>query len=61
MSTYPVNIINDNQSVLLLYSAAFEGYNDVKYYKNIQNVTLVDIDKEKLNKMKNKIYKNEIN
>lgn len=54
---YPVNIIKENHSVLLLFCAAFGGVYDVKHYTNVDNAVLVDIKKEELEDMKNNLYK----
>lgn len=54
---YP-NIVNNNDSVLILFCAAYEGGQDVKYYIDNSNVTLVDLDEDKMRIMKNKTYSN---
>ena len=62
---YPVELINNGCSALLLCCAAdFKnnihkiGDNDVQYYNNVDIVTLVDLNYETMNKLKNDLYKN---
>ena len=54
---YPNYIFKENiESALIPFCAAFLGENDVKYFINVNNVTLIDFDKDKMEIMKNKKY-----
>tara|TARA_Y100000590_G_scaffold457128_1_gene609082 strand:- start:1585 stop:2196 length:612 start_codon:yes stop_codon:yes gene_type:complete len=54
---YPNYIFKGNiESALIPFCAAFLGENDVKYFINVNNVTLIDLDKDKIEIMKNEKY-----
>jgi len=56
MALYPSYIIDISDSVLLLCCAAFLGKSDAEFYRECDNVVLVDILEDKLEVMKNKTY-----
>ena len=54
---YPTYIFKDNiGNALIPFCAAFLGESDVKYFVRIENVTLIDFDKDKIDIMKNNKY-----
>ena len=56
MTVYPSYIIDTSDSVLILCCAAFLGQSDVEFYRDCDNVVLVDILEDKLEVMKNQTY-----
>ncbi len=66
--TYPIELINNEYSALLLCCAGdiknnthIIGNNDVQYFSNLDNVTLVDLNPDTMNILKNSLYKHKQN